>query len=86
MAIYEYRCARCGVFEITRAMGSARRSHTCVHCGTEARRSFSVPHLNQPSTPLNRAIARAEKSRDEPEVVTRVPPQESRRPQPAAGR
>ncbi|WP_166348709.1 FmdB family zinc ribbon protein [Phytoactinopolyspora limicola] len=75
MAIYEYCCTRCGVFEVIRAIGSAPTSHTCDECGTNARRFYSTPNFNRGSNPLTRALDRAEKSQDEPEVVTRVPPQ-----------
>ncbi|NDL59691.1 FmdB family zinc ribbon protein [Phytoactinopolyspora mesophila] len=80
MALYEYRCAGCGIFEVARAMGSAPSSHPCARCGSDARRSFSIPHVNRAPTPLRKALDRAEKSRDEPAVVTRVPPQRDRQP------
>lgn len=73
MAIYEYRCPLCGVFEVARAMGSAAASHECAHCASEARRVYSVPRVNRAATPLTAALARAERSQDEPEVVTSVP-------------
>jgi putative FmdB family regulatory protein len=79
---YEYRCPRCGVFEVPQAMGFAPRSQPCKNCGAESGRSFSIPYVNRSPTPLTMAIARAERSRDEPEVVTRMPPRKNRRPQP----
>lgn len=86
MAIYEYRCPQCGVFEIALAMGSASRSHGCVHCENEARRFFSIPHLTRSPTALHTAIERVEKSRDEPELVTQVPARKNQRPQPPDAR
>lgn len=74
MAIYEYHCTRCGRFETHRPMGAAPRMCACAHCGEPAPRSYSVPHLNRTPKPLAAALTRAEKSRDEPEVVTTLPP------------
>lgn len=74
MAIYKYRCETCGGFEVARPMGAAPPSYGCVHCGAASPRTFSVPHLNRTPQPLADALTRAEKSRDEPEVVKAVPP------------
>ena len=80
MAIYEYRCDQDGVFEVTRPLGTAPKSITCPVCRSEARRVFSKPMLSS-SLPraLVAAIDHAEKSRDEPEVVTSLPPTGARR-------
>lgn len=74
MAVYQYRCPNCGIFETTREMGAATPTQPCANCGREARRRYSAPHLSQTPRPLADALDRAEKSSDEPEVVTRVPP------------
>lgn len=74
MATYEYSCESCGAFPIELTMGTAPSSLACVHCGAQARRRYSAPHLSRLSAPIRQAVARAERSRDEPEVVTRVPP------------
>jgi len=74
MPIYEYRCDQHGVFEITRPLGMAPESATCLVCGSEARRVFSVPMVRSGSrTALFAAMDHAEKSRHEPDVVTSVP-------------
>ncbi|AYY14259.1 zinc ribbon domain-containing protein [Actinobacteria bacterium YIM 96077] len=80
VAIYEYRCPHCGVFEISRAMGAAPPTHRCAHCGSDARRSYSTPHLASMPRPLADAVSRAEKSQDEPDVVTRAPRPADRSP------
>ena len=36
MPIYVYRCDQHGVFEITRPVGMAPESATCLVCGSEA--------------------------------------------------
>lgn len=74
MPIYEYLCANCGVFEVARPMGTATVSDRCATCGRVARRSYGAPLLNRTPRPLAEALARAEKSRAEPEVVGSVPP------------
>jgi putative FmdB family regulatory protein len=81
MATYEYRCDRHGVFEVTRPLGTAPELVTCSVCGSEARRVFSIPmlSLSRGSRALVAAIDHAEKSRDEPEVVTSLPSTGARR-------
>jgi putative FmdB family regulatory protein len=74
MPTYEYRCDQHGVFEITRPLGKAPESITCLECGAEARRVFSVGMVRTGSrTAILSAMDHAEKSRHEPDVVTSVP-------------
>jgi putative FmdB family regulatory protein len=77
VATYEYRCERHGAHEAAWPLGTAPESMRCAVCGGEARRIFSSPMLSF-SSPASReitaAIERAEKSRDQPEVVTALPP------------
>lgn len=79
MATYEYRCDRDGVFEVTRRLGTAPESIACAVCSSEARRVFSIPMLSRGSRALVAAIDHAEKSRDEPDVVTSLPSTGARR-------
>jgi putative FmdB family regulatory protein len=79
VATYEYRCDRDGVFDATRPLGTAPESVTCTVCGSEARRVFSMPMLRRGSRALVAAIDHAEKSRDEPDVVTSLPSAGARR-------
>jgi putative FmdB family regulatory protein len=74
VAIYEYKCDEDGVFEITRPLGTPPRSIACPVCGSEAGRVFSTPMLSLSPPALVAAIDHAEKSRDEPDVVTSLPP------------
>jgi putative FmdB family regulatory protein len=73
MAIYEYRCERDGAFEVMRPMGTAPAALRCPACEREARRVFSKPLLSFTSPALVAAIDHAEKTRDEPDVVTSIP-------------
>jgi putative FmdB family regulatory protein len=74
MPIYEYRCDQHGVSEITRPLGLAPKSVTCLVCGGQAGRVFSVATVRSGSRiSLLNAMDHAEKSRHEPEVVTSVP-------------
>jgi putative FmdB family regulatory protein len=73
VAIYEYRCDDDGVFEVTRPLGTAPASIACPVCGSKGRRVFSKPMLALSPSAVVAAIDRAEKSRDEPEVVTSLP-------------
>lgn len=74
MAIYEYRCNRDGLFEVTLPLGTAPGVIKCSLCGSEATRIISAPMVRSTSrTGWAAAIDRAEKSRYEPEVVTTLP-------------
>jgi len=84
VATYEYRCDRDGVFEVTRPLGTAPESVTCTVCNSDARRVFSAPMLFRGSRAVVAAIDHAEKSRDEPEVVTSLPSTGVRRRTPMA--
>lgn len=82
MTIYAYRCAADGVFETAWPLGTAPESNICEVCGGEARRVFSSPMLSfssPQSHELSAAIEHAEKTRDQPEVVTSLPPTGARR-------
>jgi putative FmdB family regulatory protein len=80
VAIYEYRCDHHGVFDVTRPLGTAPESIMCSVCGGDATRVFSIPMIRCGSrTALVAAIERAEKSREEPDVVTSLPTTGARR-------
>ena len=73
MALYQYRCAQDGPHEVSRPIGTAPQSHPCPVCSVPSVRVFSAPMLGLGRRDLLRAIDRAEKTRDEPEVVTSLP-------------
>jgi putative FmdB family regulatory protein len=79
MVTYEYRCVDCGVFEEHRPMGAATESATSPCCGGDAKRVFSPPMIHQLPGQLSAMLAREEKSRDVPEVVSQPPPRPARR-------
>ena len=79
MALYEYRCDADGVFDTRWAIGSAPESTTCPVCDGEARRVFTKPMLMTAPRALVAAIDHAEKTRDEPDLVTSLPPTGARR-------
>ncbi len=79
MVRYEYRCDHDGAFEITRPLGTAPKSVQCPVCRSEAGRVFSTPMLSSSPRALVAAIDHAEKTRDEPDLVTSLPPTGSRR-------
>ncbi len=83
VAIYEYRCSDCGIFERSMPMGTATESANCPTCGRDANRVFSEPMTYRTPKPLAATLAREEASRDHPEVVERVPAS-SRHRRPAA--
>ncbi len=73
MVAYEYRCEMHGLFAVHRPMGTAASAIACEVCKEGAVRIYSAPMLRQ--GPANRValIDKAEKSRDEPEVVSSLP-------------
>lgn len=74
VAIYEYRCDRHDVFEVTLPLGSAPPIAECPECGTMARRIISLPTVRcGPRSGVFAAMDRADKSRFEPEVVSAPP-------------
>lgn len=79
MAIYEYRCDGHGTFEAMWAIGTAPASISCPVCEREARRVFSKPMITSTPSELAAAIDHAEKTRDEPDLVTSLPPAGARR-------
>ncbi|PPB50120.1 hypothetical protein C4K88_05480 [Arthrobacter pityocampae] len=83
MPIYEYRCPRCDVFELTRGMGSAPAEEDCPTCGQRARRRISAPRLARTGTAAFRLIDAAERSASEPRVVSGTPPAPGRSARPA---
>ena len=74
MALYEYRCERDGLFEISQPIGAAPASTPCPVCGAASSRVISAPMVvSRSRSAWSAAIERAERSRYEPEVVTSVP-------------
>ncbi|MFD2419756.1 FmdB family zinc ribbon protein [Amycolatopsis pigmentata] len=78
VATYQFRCAEDGVFDVSLPMGTAGPQWRCPVCGSDAVRVFSAPMLSRTSRALVAAIDRAEKTRDEPDVVSAVPPRSAR--------
>lgn len=83
MATYQYRCATHGSLEITRPLGTAPASATCPTCHEPAGRVFSAPMLGRTPGALRSALDRADRSRDQPDVVSAPPPRPASRPHPA---
>jgi putative FmdB family regulatory protein len=86
MATYEYRCIQDGVFDVRQPMGTAGPKRRCPTCDGEAVRVFSAPMLSVGSRALVAAIDRTEKTRDEPDVVSALPPRRARTRRPMAAR
>jgi len=79
VAIYEYRCARDGAFEVTRPIGTAPASIACPACASEAGRVFSSPMVSLAPRALVAALDHEEKTRHEPDLVTSLPPPPARK-------
>ena len=80
MAFYDYRCDADGVFEIARPLGTAPGTVPCPVCRGEASRVFTTPMLATTApTELVNAIAHAEKTKTEPDLVTSLPRRDPRK-------
>jgi putative FmdB family regulatory protein len=84
VAIYRYRCAGCGPFDVSRPIGTAGPAEPCASCGGEAPRVFTPPLVTRTSRPLARAYDAQEASAHEPRVVSRPPAAPPRAPAPPA--
>ena len=80
MALYEYRCARDGAFEITLPIGTAPSSVACPECSEVAARVYASPMVRSQPRALAAALDHEEKTRYEPEVVTKLPASGVRKP------
>jgi putative FmdB family regulatory protein len=74
MALYEYRCTAHGPFEAAWPIGTAPASTPCPCCRRAAPRMFSAPMTARTPPAVVAAIDHAEKTRDEPDLVTSLPP------------
>lgn len=84
MATYQYRCVQDGDFDVSRPIGTAAPKSHCPVCDVEAARVFRAPMLSFASRAVVAAIDRTEKTRDEPEVVSALPPRAGRTRNPTA--
>lgn len=78
MAIYQFMCDEHGGIELEAAMGTAPATLACPDCTCRARRVFSAPMLARTPRSVSTAHQNAERSADEPDVVTSLPPRTGR--------
>jgi len=77
MATYEYSCNRCGSFDVKLPIGTAPAEQVCPQCSDTARRVYSSPATAFTSAAVVGLREQEEKSREDPAVVTRVPPRQA---------
>lgn len=80
MALYDYLCAECGPFEVSRPIGTAGQRESCPECGQPAERTYSAPAVTSPGSAVGRAREAAERSAHEPGLVNGTPPRAARQP------
>jgi hypothetical protein len=78
VAIYQYRCPQDGDFEVARPVGTATTQVACARCGRDAVRVFTAPLVSRGPRSLMAAIDSTQRTRDQPEVVSVLPPRASR--------
>ena len=76
MGTYQYRCAQNRDFEVSRPIGMAAPQVSCAACGADAVRVFTAPML---SLAIVAASDRSERTRDQPAVVSSLPPGRGRK-------
>jgi putative FmdB family regulatory protein len=69
MPIYEYECAKDGVFELERSMDDRAKEAPCPLCQGASSRIISLPSLTRMARSEVRARDRNEKNQHEPRVV-----------------
>jgi putative FmdB family regulatory protein len=70
---YDYRCPRCGEFQLRRPMAESACETTCPDCALPAVRVFGAPALRGLDQTVRRALDASAGSADSPQVVTSVP-------------
>ena len=89
MPVYEFRCPRCGPFDLHCGMADAAATAPCPSCTQPAIRRYSVGVGRPPSGPLRdagrRERARVDRARSGEPVVT-GPPTGRRLPRPGGHR
>jgi putative FmdB family regulatory protein len=87
--LYEFRCPRCGPFDLRRTMQETADGAACPTCGEPSRRIYSVAASKPWSGPLRAAgkadRARVDRARSGEPVIT-GPPSGRRFPGPRAHR
>jgi putative FmdB family regulatory protein len=78
VVLYQYLCAGCGPFEVSRPIGTAGPREGCPACGRLAARTFSTPALTSPRSAPNRVREAADRSAHEPRLVSGPPPRAAR--------
>jgi putative FmdB family regulatory protein len=84
MALYEYRCADDGAFDVVLPIGTAPGTVACPECAAPAARVFSNPMVRRAPRALVAALDHEEKTRHAPDVVTKLPPAPKRKRTPMA--
>ena len=85
MTLYEYRCRDHGLTSVSLPMGTAPTSIACPVCDAPTERVYSAPMLmTSKSRRLSSVIDRCERTRDEPGVVTSLPPRDPHKRTPMA--
>lgn len=70
---YEFRCSRCGIFELSLPLGAAPATVRCGSCGGPSARRYHGAALVSARTPLRQAREAASRSAGEPELTSGPP-------------
>jgi putative FmdB family regulatory protein len=84
MPLYDYRCDRCGPFELWHKMSETGIAKTCPPCGGPASRIFTAPNISLGSGSLLSQVGSSDprivKRQGEPAAPRHQSPQKGSRP------
>lgn len=69
MPLYDFVCGDCGPFRAWTVIGAGDAPAECPDCGGACARGLAAPQISTMNVRLRSAMARSERSIDEPKVV-----------------
>ncbi|ODT97886.1 MAG: hypothetical protein ABS81_29160 [Pseudonocardia sp. SCN 72-86] len=84
MALYRYRCAAHGAFDLTSPIGTAPETAPCPGCSSASARQYTAPMLGRGSSAAMTLIDRTRATADAPAVVSAPPRRPASRRTPLA--
>lgn len=71
MPLYDFVCGDCGPFRAWGVIATSQAAATCPDCGSGCSRELAMPQISTMNGALRKAMARSERSIDEPKVAKR---------------
>jgi putative FmdB family regulatory protein len=68
MKVFEYKCEKCGVFDLVRPLGLRSHPGPCPECGKLSQRIISIPNMSQIDKNKKDRIERNIKAQHQPHI------------------